>query len=792
MRKLCACIDDNFEFLSHPKEDEKHNLIRHLIEVANKTQDLLSQTKFDIAKAGFYAGLLHDIGKLNPFYQELFVTKKKAMKEKEIELLLKYAAFHSPFSAWTGLKLHNKEIGVDRTTWFKIVSIVYGRHSRLYSKISFKEDKTDHTIASKTGLISNLRLFYQQIKDNDVGVFLGLNWDRCFRIISDPISFQETVRPSIVNMNNIEQSTKEFLEINTLYSALLQADRGSFKEWETPVFDISLNTSPLIKSKSYLGDLRGDFQKLAFENHDPSLDISVLHAPTGIGKTKLFLDILQKYRQNQKFERVFYFSPLLALTEDFEKKIVETITDTDDVLIYNHLFSGSLLEKEDLQRKEDKRNYYREGWLFEYESFNKEFIITTTQRLLITLYSNRASDKLKLLSLKNSILIIDEIQTIPKFIIPHLIGFLQLLSKFMNSKILLVSATIPFELSSLPEIKIPDSLVKSYLNKTQKKILFIENLILSNIFDREKRILIMANTRKKTANIFNRIKCQLKKKNTEDSKNTNEQKILYYISSGIRKIDRIGIIDELTPPKDQQTQKQENRKGVIVVSTQVIEAGVDISFSHIYREAAPLDSIVQVMGRLNREIEFTHDSQLAIFQEDVDYRPYSELEYNESLPILKKVKTSGELYAELLDYYKTVSTKNAKNKKLGDELNSYIFNMDFEKVWEFVNSHALPDDDKDNVFIPSTVEEWHQIRDAFLNINNESQRNSLSKVFKKFAIFTASLPRSINLVKIKDIFDEALFNGDVLMPKLEFFQTPGKLKGIYDEDLGLDILLSDD
>jgi CRISPR/Cas system-associated endonuclease/helicase Cas3 len=90
------------------------------------------------------------------------------------------------------------------------------------------------------------------------------------------------------------------------------------------------------------------------------LDISILHAPTGIGKTKLFLDILQKYTQNQKFERVFYFSPLLALTEDFEKKIAKTITDTDDVLIYNHLFSGSLLEKKDLQNDEDKRNYYQQ------------------------------------------------------------------------------------------------------------------------------------------------------------------------------------------------------------------------------------------------------------------------------------------------------------------------------------------------------------------------------------------------------------------------------------------------
>jgi HD superfamily phosphohydrolase YqeK len=58
--------------------------VRHLIEVANDTQKLLSQTDFEIAKAGFYAGLLHDIGKLNPFYQELFLAKKKDIKENAL------------------------------------------------------------------------------------------------------------------------------------------------------------------------------------------------------------------------------------------------------------------------------------------------------------------------------------------------------------------------------------------------------------------------------------------------------------------------------------------------------------------------------------------------------------------------------------------------------------------------------------------------------------------------------------------------------------------------------------
>jgi CRISPR/Cas system-associated endonuclease/helicase Cas3 len=354
----------------------------------------------------------------------------------------------------------------------------------------------------------------------------------------------------------------------------------------------------------------------------------------------------------------------------------------------------------------------------------------------------------------------------------------------MKSKILLVSATIPDELSHLPKIKISEPLVNSYLEKTQKNIAFIENLTLPDTSDRKKRILIMANTRKKTANIFNRIK-------EEVTADNNKHKILYYISRGIRKKDRIKIIDELTP-----SIKQENYKAnIIVVSTQVIEAGIDLSFSHIYREAAPLDSVIQIMGRLNREGEYKHDSYMAIFQEEVNHRPYSELEYNESLPILKKVKTSKELYAQLPDYYKAVSTKNARNKKMNDELNSYISEMDFEKVWEFVNLHALPDDDKDNVFIPYTTEEWYQIKDAFLKADTKSQqftKNSLSTIYKKFVTLTASLPRSISLFKIKDIFDEELFTEGILMPKVDYFQNSEKLREIYDEDLGLDILLRND
>ena len=73
--KLSVCIDD--EYFSHPIEEKKHMLIQHSLDVATKTEYLLSRTKFHNEKLGYYAGLLHDLGKLNPYYQILFRTKNQ-------------------------------------------------------------------------------------------------------------------------------------------------------------------------------------------------------------------------------------------------------------------------------------------------------------------------------------------------------------------------------------------------------------------------------------------------------------------------------------------------------------------------------------------------------------------------------------------------------------------------------------------------------------------------------------------------------------------------------------------
>ena len=192
--------------------------------------------------------------------------------------------------------------------------------------------------------------------------------------------------------------------------------------------------------------------------------IIIINAPTGSGKTKVFLDSINHIRSMYKnLERIFYFSPLLALTEDFEDKLADTI------LVYNHLFSGSIEEK---RRIAEGSQAYQAQWIFENESFNRPFTITTTQRLLITLFSNNHADKLKLASFRNSLLIIDEVQTIPKYILRSLIGILENMHKFLGTRTILVSATIPYELRLIPITQPSIESLESYLNLTKKKYKF--------------------------------------------------------------------------------------------------------------------------------------------------------------------------------------------------------------------------------------------------------------------------------------------------------------------------------
>jgi len=729
------------EFLSHPIDQPKHSLIEHLIAVGRKSEELFAETSFKNKHIAFYSGLLHDVGKINPWYQEIFNAIQNSKKLQE-EVSEKFVQKHSVFSAWAAKYLLSK-IGLEYDIIDKILVLIYGHHSTI--RRSLGEIKQGPQFkASQEIMKESIKDFSSQV--SHILEFSKLNWNSCVERFPRPVLFD-------LKLNSCN-TPDDYLEMSVAFSCLLQADRGSFKDWSVPKFGLSIDTAPLVKPKEIgdqtsdktqqekMSDMRNKFQKEVMSNFDYSEKVIVINAPTGIGKTKVFLDLISKYKDDKTIQRVFYFSPLLALTEDFERKFESTLANkkqANDVLIYNHMFAESLEEK----RKDNDEGYNRE-WNFLIESFNKQFVITTTQRFLMTIYSNTTKEKLKMASFRNSILIIDEVQTIPKFILSNLKDIFQKMGQYMGTKIILVSATIPNEINEISKVKISKDLLDDYLDQTQKQIA-IETLDLPTLIIN--KTLVMANTRKKAVNLYNNIS-QIHK---------NKTKI--YLSSGIRKKDRIDILKVLSV-----------KENYVLVSTQVVEAGVDISFSNIYREAAPLDNIIQVMGRLNRE-GLDPNAKLVVYPTDGSEIPYSKLEFDESWNRLQNIHNSKDLYDILEQYYGEISAKNNAILQKTAELETYVQNLDFEKIWTFVKNELFAEDDRDSVFIPK-LENWDEVRDALIN-------NTLKDNFKKYGEFTATLPRSVYKIGI-EYFDEKLLEKNILLPKKEYLET------IYDEKVGLD------
>jgi hypothetical protein len=180
------------------------------------------------------------------------------------------------------------------------------------------------------------------------------------------------------------------------------------------------------------------------------------------------------------------------------------------------------------------------------------------------------------------------------------------------------------------------------------------------------------------------------------------------------------------------------------------------------------------MGRLNRESEYDN-ALLTIFKIDTVAKPYSELEYRESLEILKNVNSSRDLYEKLPEYYKTISEKNQKNRELADELASHMENLRFEDAWKFVNNYVLPDDHRETVFVPYTKNEVDEIRTKILTKGRFDTDTA-----RKFAYYTAVLPAPVKQLGILDLFDEKIAEYGILLPK------PENLDTVYDEKLGLD------
>ncbi len=321
---------------------------------------------------------------------------------------------------------------------------------------------------------------------------------------------------------------------------------------------------------------------------DRETGIYQLSVPTGGGKTLSSFRFALHHCKKHGKKRIIYVIPYLSIIEQTEKNLrsILNLPEDNEVIFEHH---SNILEPED-EKTSETRRLAAARW-------DSPIILTTMVQFMETGMSAKSGKLRKFTSMADSVIIFDEIQSMPIKAIHCFNEVVTFLSKIMNSTIILCSATQPtLETTQRRNLMIEDNAklidctddfqdIKrvKVSAECEKDCETASDFILEKAYVKG-NCLVIVNTKKSALEIYNRLK----------SKSTDFE--ILHLSTSMCPSHRMQIIDKVK-------NCLENHKKVICVSTQLIEAGVDISFSCVVRAMSGLDSIAQAAGRCNRNGE---------------------------------------------------------------------------------------------------------------------------------------------------------------------------------------------
>lgn len=494
--------------------------------------------------------------------------------------------------------------------------------------------------------------------------------------------------------------------MNLLYSILLDADKSDAVlgniNYLNQRYTLSSNLVDVYKSKtsfqkSSLNHLREIAYKEVFHKPiNPEQKIYSINLPTGLGKTLIAFSFALKLRSSLgEKHRIIYALPFLSIIDQnsqvFESVLKENNINPGSNILLKHHHLSELYYKpsDDTDFESDEAKILIEGW-------NAEIIVTTFMQLFYALISNQNRNLRKFHKVANSIIILDEIQTIPiKYwsLLRNL--FLELVQRF-NAYIILVTATEPLifkkdELTCLVnKEKYFNHLNRITIKPLIKQDITVEELAYTINIEGNKSYLFILNTISAAKSFFSII-----------SKMGFQAALL---STHIIPKERLKRIKQI---------KANNYS--IVISTQLVEAGVDIDFDVVVRDFAPFDSIIQAAGRCNRN-DNLKGKVYVVSLKDYNDRLYSSYIYDPVLiEITRKILNNYDEIKEkdllqlTYEYYQEVNRKKSQN------ISSVILNSIKELKYDSY-------DDKDKLSISEfkLIEEDFPKIDVFVEIDDEA------------------------------------------------------------------------
>ena len=623
----------------------------HLNKVGDLSKKILQAKNLDLddfvefntlQEISYLIGITHDFGKATAYFQEYISEPDNFRKEKLKHKPETHHAFISSIFAYYVVKGHLNEKGLLEKEYYRYLPIicffvVKRHHGNL--------DNADDEIYNLNE--ANTEIQRKQVRSIDFDILSEVYANFCSGYTIDIDDFKERFDEIINEIKKDKGLVRQLKDESSLfyyfislmlYSVLLDSDKtdaanlevaerrtiqsnivDGYKEKRFGKTNETNSIKPINRTRKKIYD--EVISKIKDLNLDEDKILS-LNVPTGMGKTLTSLSFALKLRERIKEERGFcpriiYSLPFLSVidqsSKEFAKVLVplcgvswESLFDTNEeeqekiliekipssLLLEHHHLSDLIYKTEDefenteLERDIGKSLLLIEGW-------NSEIIVTTFMQFFYSLISNRNRMIRKFHNIINSIVILDEVQAIPHKYWLLLKESIRFFAEHFNTYFILVTATQPLIFDEKKsEIKSLINNKKEYFDALDR-IDLIPNLSSMNIKDFKsiiqkeivqqpsKAFLIVMNTISSSKDIYDSIKKGKEIPNTK----------IYYLSTNIVPRERLKRIKEI---------KKRSKERKIVVSTQLIEAGVDIDVDIVYRDFGPLDSINQVAGRCNR------------------------------------------------------------------------------------------------------------------------------------------------------------------------------------------------
>ncbi|MDI6882563.1 MAG: CRISPR-associated helicase Cas3' [Methanothermobacter sp.] len=676
----------SFELRSHPEK----KLIDHLRNVAKLSEKIVNsksiKNKNIFSEVAYLIGISHDFGKSTSAFQRYILNSEKS----------KYAhhGFISSLFGYYLVEEYLEKKDILDEFWYipPIAWIVINKHHgnirniRDEEIVKLKDQNKIETVEKqiediKYNHLDEVNSIYKELLGEDFDTQAFLNK------FDDTNVFTERIYRAVKKICK-KKKMKYYFYVLFFYSILLDADKldasgyGRIPErieiLEKDIVDQYKENKFGKENAKGINRLREmAYQEVNSQIKNLSLEddrILSINLPTGLGKTltgfSFALGLQEKIQKKKGFRpKIIYSLPFLSIIDQNSAILAEILAGRN--MSWDEL---SKMEKEDNVEEKIPSNLFlkhhhladikykeeRDSELNIIEDVNKslllteswhsEIVITTFFQFFHSLVTNRNRAARKFHNIINSIIILDEIQSIPHKYWLLINKILKYLTSEFNCWIILMTATKPliFSKEDIKELVKNRNMYFEYFDRVNfnfdlsEKDLesFKEQIFEKIVNEKNKDIMVVLNTINSSKDVYNYLKESLSKKYGEEVVDENgickfPDLELINMSTHVLPSFRLSRIDHI----------KKDKKRKVIITTQLIEAGVDISVDIIYRDLAPLDSIIQTAGRCNRNNEKKKGTVNIILLKDKNNRKFYKYIYDSTLiditkGVIDKIGTS--------------------------------------------------------------------------------------------------------------------------------------------------------